>query len=218
MFDTYAQLKEQVASFLWDREDAAAKIPVFIQLAEAEARRLLRTRQTTDSVPFTISSATAGIPCDAGSIKAIRIDDPDESSSRELDYMSPERWASLGSMSSGWPRFYTIQNDRIYFAPHGDEPIKGSLVYIGPFCPLSDTCRTNWLLKKHPDIYLCGALKWAKAWLIDSDQDWSSPFYAAISAANRDDPRVQMNTKLRADEATAMGSRHKTFDIRTGGF
>ena len=72
---------------------------------------------------------------------------------------------------------------------------------------MSDTCPCNWVLKHHPDIYLCGALKWAKAWLIDSDQDWQTPFLRGIEAANRDSPRVQMNSTLRADEATIMGAR-----------
>lgn len=216
MFDNYDQLKTQVRSFLWDRPDVEAQIPAFIQLAESEMRRLLRTRQTTDAVPFTISSSKAGIPCSARSIQAVKVSDDGSDQTRDLEYVAPETWSTIGdSARGGRPRFYTIQNDRLYFWPVTDESLSGTLVYIDPFCPLSATNKTNWVLKRHPDIYLCGALKWGKAWLIDADQDWGSPFYAAINSANHDDPRVSFNTKVRADDVTILGSRRR-FDIRAG--
>lgn len=212
-FETYQDLQAEIQSFLWDRADVAAKIPTFITLAESEARRLLRTREATAIRSFTLSGEITSIPCGAGTIKAIRIDGP--SGTKDLDYIPPEEYSTLAPRDSGTPRFYTVQNDKIYFYPAG--PTQGQIVFVEPFEPLSNVCRSNWLLKKHPDIYLCGALKWGKAWLIDSDWDWSGPFYAAIEAANADNPRIQTNTTLRADEATVMTGR-RSFNIYTGGF
>lgn len=217
-FDTYAALQAEVRSFLWDRTDVVEKIPTFITLAESEARRLLRTREASDSIPFSVSGSTMSIPCEAGQITAVQIDESDIGGSRDLDYVSPEALSAYQPFDkTGSPKFYSIVNDRLVFHPAPTGPLSGTLTYVGKFCSLSSSTYSNWLLNKHPDIYLCGALKWAKAWLIDSDQDWGGQFYAAINAANRDNPRVQSNTKIRADEATMMGSRGG-FDIRTGGF
>lgn len=215
-FKNYAELQAEIKSFLWDREDIAARIPSFISLAETEARRLLRTSHTNATKPFTFSGRMA-IPCGTGTVLAVRVNDGD-TTWRELDYLSPESFAMAPRLNDiGRPRYYTVQDERIQFAPYGDDGQNGLIVYSESFEPLSSTCDCNWLLKQHPDIYLAGALKWGKAWLIDGDWDWATPFYAAIEAANRYQPRVQTNTTLRADAATQMASRGR-FNIRTGGF
>lgn len=210
--NTYDELKAEVQSFLWDRADVVAKIPTFISLAESEVRRLIRTRNVNDSRQFSYAGDQAAIPCGAAAIKAIQIDEG--GSSRDLDYVSPEMFSALSDPKTGTPRFYTVQNERIYFYPQG--ATQGRILFVDPFEPLSKACRCNWLLEEHPDIYLCGALKWGKMWLIDSDQDWASPFYSAIEAANASNPRVQTNTRLRADEASMVVGR-SSFDMLTGG-
>ena len=212
-FETYQALQDEIRSFLWDREDIAAKIPSFISLAEAEMRRLIRTRESTAMRPFSLGGEIASIPCGAGTIKAVRINSG--SSTKDLDYIPPEEYSSLSHDLSGLPRFYTIQNEQLYFHPAG--PSQGEIVFVEAFEPLSNFCRSNWLLKKHPDVYLCGALKWGKAWLIDGDWDWSGPFYAAIEAANADNPRVQTNTSLRADEVTRISRNAGGYNILTDG-
>jgi len=210
-FENFEALKAEVQSFMWDRADVVSRIPTFISLAEAEARRLLRTRETNERRAINISSDVTSIPCGAGQIKAIRIT---ENGTKDLDYVTPEQFSSMSSPSYGVPRFYTIQNERVYFYPQG--AFTGEMVFIEPFEPLSKVCNCNWLLKQHPDIYLCGALKWGKAWLIDGDWDWAAPFYSAIEAANAHSPRVQTNTTLRADDAAIM-ARRNGFNIMTGG-
>lgn len=212
----YAELQTAIRSFLWDRTDVTAQVPTFIQLAESEARRLLRTAQVNSMRPFNVSGGVAAIPCGAGAIKGVRLGSPDDTGC-DLDYLTPESVVSQ-KPDTGRPRFYTVQNERIYLYPTPDKMYSGAIIYVDPFEPLSDTCTDNWLLKRHPDIYLAGALKWAKAWLIDSDWDWATPFYSAIEAANLDNPRVQTNTRLRTDEVTILGSRRQGFNVTTGGF
>lgn len=214
--NNYAELQATIKSFLWDRSDVGAQIPTFIRLAESEARRLLRTAEANARKPFTVSGEISGIPCGAGAIKAIRLG-TEEDGGCDLDYVTPEVFAAQ-KPNTGRPRFYTVQNELLYFFPTPVQTYSGVIVYVDPFEPLSNTCRENWLLCRYPDIYLAGSLKWAKAWLIDDDQDWATPFYSAIDAANLDNPRVQTNTTLRADEVTVLGSRRQGFNITTGGF
>lgn len=214
--NNYAELIATIKSFLWDRNDIDTRIPTFIQLAEAEARRLLRTAQANATMGFTVSGSVASVPCGAGAIKAIRLGRKEDGGD-DLEYMSAESFAAQ-KPDKGKPRFYTITNEKVYFHPEPVDEYKGVIVFVDPFQPLSNTCRENWLLKRHPDIYLAGSLKWGKAWLIDSDWDWATPFYSAIEAANLDNPRVQTNSKLRTDEVAIMGTRRIGFDITTGGF
>lgn len=212
-FDNYAALQAEIASFLWDRADVVARIPSFIRLAESEARRRLRTRNMNAVEPFVFSGGLAPIPCGSGQIKAVRVLNG-SGGTRDLDYVSPERYMAMEAPKSGTPYFYTVQNEAIHFYPTSGA--SGQIMYVDPFCPLSDRNKSNWLLREYPDIYLCGALKWGKAWLIDSDWDWETPFYRAIEEANAFNPRVQTNTKLRADEVTAIAGM-RGFDITTGG-
>lgn len=212
--ENYAGLQEEIKSFLWDRADVVAKIPTFITLAESEIRRLIRTRQTNARRSFSAGPGVAAIPCGAGAILAVRLNDGD-AQTRDLDYVSPENF-SAQSPSSGRPRFYTVIDGHIQLYPAGSDGVSGEIVFVDAFEPLSRTCDCNWLLKRHPDIYLCGALKWGKAWLIDADWDWATPFYSAIEAANHDMPRVSSSTRLRANEVSMMPQKGG-FDMITGG-
>lgn len=217
-FENYTALKEEIRSFLWDRADVVARIPSFVKLAETEANRLLKTRESNATQKFTYFANTTSIPCGGGNILSVRLTGDDVIQCRDLDYVSPEQFASIGDHTiTGRPQFYTIQNERIMFAPRGSQAESGEILYDGYFCPLKYDKDCNWLLRDHPDIYLCGALKWGKAWLISDDQDWATPFYTAIKAANLKTPRVQLNTTLRADEATRLGRRYG-FNIRTGAY
>lgn len=213
-FKNYDGLKEEIQSFLWDRSDVVAKIPSFIELAESEMRREITGRNSTFRRPFTAAGPNVSIPCDAGVVYGVTL-----SCGRELTYTAPENITrGMDDLRTGRPLFYTVDSGKIRLFPFdGSEGVSGEIVYRGPFCALSSQNKSNWILEQHPDIYLCGALKWAKRWLIDQDQDWDSPFYAAIKRANAALPRVQSNTKLRANDVTRMAGR-RGFNIWTGGY
>ena len=203
-FKNYDGLKEEIQSFLWDRSDVVAKIPSFIELAESEMRREITGRNSTFRRPFSAAGTVYGVTLSCG---------------RELTYTAPENITrGMDALRTGRPQFYTVDSGKLRLFPFdGSEGVSGEIVYRGPFCALSSQNKSNWILEQHPDIYLCGALKWAKRWLIDQDQDWDSPFYAAIKRANAALPRVQSNTKLRANDVTRMAGR-RGFNIWTGGY
>ncbi len=213
-FADYTGLKSEIQSFLWDRTDTVAKVPSFIALAEAEMKRLLRTQQVVQNQPYTVTGEIAAIPCNARQILAVRLDATQGAGTFDLDYATPEQASQYNFVSPARPRFYTVESDQVRLYPTPDQTYSGTVVYRDVFCPLSASNRTNWVLERHPDIYLCGALKWAKAWLIDQEQDWSGPFYSAIEAANRDQPMRQANSRLRADDVTVLNGRGGRYNIR----
>lgn len=218
-FANYAALQDEIKSFLWDRADVVSKIPTFIQLAEAEMKRLLRTQQVVTRQSYTVNNVTGSVPCDERQIMAVQLDLPYANAGTiDLDYATPEQMAEWSVISPQRPRFYTLEGDQLRFLPVPDQSYSGRIIYRSAFCPLSATNRTNWILERHPDIYLSGALKWAKMWLIDSDQDWSTPFYAGIESANSDQPMRQTNSHLRADDVTSLNRRGSGYSIMTDSY
>lgn len=217
-FANYTELQGEIRSFLWDRTDVVARIPSFIQLAEAEMRRLLRTQQVVVTRPVNISGDIMPLPSNERQIMSLQINLPEGSGTLDLTYATPEQVAQWSVVSPQRPRFYTIENNRIQFLPVPDQAYTGTMTYRSVFDPLAENNITNWILERHPDIYLSGALKWAKRWLIDSEQDWETPFYQAIELANKDQPMRQANSRLRADDASALNRTNGRYDIRTDSY
>lgn len=218
-FGDYTQLQAEIQSFLWDRTDVVAKIPTFITLAEAEMKRLLKTQQAVVSRPMALSAGNGvgGLPGASRKIRSVVLNEISGNGTFELDYATPEAMAGYNFVNPARPRFYTIEGDRLRILPLPDQAYTGTVHYRSVFDPLADTNTTNWVLEQHPDIYLSGALKYAKMWLIDQDQDWGSVFYGAIDQANQDEPMIQTNSTLRADEVSAMGNR-SGYNIYTDGY
>ena len=217
-FTTYEELQAEIASFVWDRQDIVAKIPTFISLAEAEMRRLLRTRDTIQQQPFTVSTDKKGIPCGTQEILSVKLDSPEGQffSSETLTYMTPEAIDEYEDQGPSRPRFYTILGDRMYLLPTPDQAYTGHIRIRSGFCPLSDENECNWILERSPDIYLWGALKQTAPWLYEDERisTWNSMFREAIEQANRDMPIRQRDTKLRADSVTAL-TRRTAYNVKT---
>lgn len=218
-FATYAELQDEIKSFVWDRSDIVAKIPTFITLAESEMRRLLRTRNTIQQQNFTVSAETRGVPCGTQEILSVRLDSPGGQffESDTLTYMSPETIDEYERMEPSKPRFYTVVGDRMYLLPTPDQQYTGHIRIRDAFCSLSATNRTNWVLEKHPDIYLWGALKQSAPWLHEDERigTWTGLFREAIEQANRDMPMRARDTKLRADAVTSLTRSRYGYNVRS---
>jgi hypothetical protein len=84
--------------------------------------------------------------------------------------MFRERYAIL---AQGFPQNFTIEGSTLAIAPLGPGTL--SLLYYARL-PALETTDTNWLLQKHPDIYLFGSLVEAQAFgqNIQGVQGWMS--------------------------------------------
>lgn len=216
-FASYADLQEEIRSFLWDRTDVVSRIPSFIALAESEMRRLLRTQQVVITRPINISGSIMPLPSSERQILSLQINLPQDSGTLDLTYATPEQVSQWSVVNPQRPRFYTIENNRVQFLPVPDQDYTGSMTIRTAFDPLSASNTSNWILERHPDAYLAGSLKWAKMWLIDGGQDWDAPFYSAIEGANRDQPMRQSNSRLRSDDLAVM-NRGGRYNIYTDGY
>lgn len=186
---TYAELKTAIATWL-ARDDLTAYIPDFITLFETNARRRLRSRQQIKTTELLTDEGDALLPSDY--VSPVRLTWLGDSriglgyvAPQELDILYPESTA-------GTPLVYTIEGTTIKTRPVDDDT-ELELVYLGDLTTLANG--SNWLIEKHPDLYLFGSL--VEAEIFNKD-----PERASIWKSRRDEiyaelDRVDFNERPR---------------------
>ena len=148
----YSELQTQIADW-FHRSDMGTVIPSFIQLAEERFNRELRVRDMEVALASTpITGYSLALPAGVADVKTIwRTDDVNNA-------LEPDTLEGVKS----------DQNDRLAtrFAHQGSGLVfngVGSIagvLYQG-IPELSSPNTTNWLLTKHPSLYLFGAMEFA---------------------------------------------------------
>lgn len=154
----YATLVSTVSDWL-DRDDLNAKIPVFIQMAEAMFNRELRTPDMEKETILSADSETVALPADYLGMRAIYIEgSPDQ----PLRSTSPSSQRQEYNGTAGTPTAYTLVNGGLTLIPPPDATTSLHLDYIARIDALNDASMSNWLLEKHPDAYLYATLFYAE--------------------------------------------------------
>ena len=165
----------------------------FIAMTEAELSRELMVRGMTVRADAVIDAEYAAIPSDFQGEISLRIND---SNNTKLQFLAPDAFDKRINdfIDTGAPRYFTIIGSEFRFLPAPDQTYVGELIYWQGIPPLTDGSSSNWLLTKHPDVYLYGCLMHAAAFLKNMDDKamYEGWFAAAISSIARSD----------ADEAT----------------
>ena len=162
----YGQLQAMIAKRL-SRTNLGDVIPDFIALAES--RLYTGSRDFDGVVPplrltgmlATESQSLSALP--AGFLSLERLLVNDGAGPRTLDYVTPERFASLAP--TGFARYFTFQDGGI--AVEGGQPASFTMSYYRRFAALTADSDTNWLLQTCPAAYLYAALIEAYAHLKD---------------------------------------------------
>lgn len=154
----YAALKAAVADWL-DRDDLETKIPTFVQLAEAMFNRELRVGDMETSTVLTATSESVNLPPDYVAMRAIYIEGSPDT---PLHGIAPSALRQEFDGSSGTPVAYALVSGLLRLEPPPSDTVYLNLDYFASLTPLSDANPTNWLLVKHPDAYLYGALFYAE--------------------------------------------------------
>jgi len=194
-FANVAQLKTALAD--WANKaglsNVEAKAAEWIALFEAQANRELDVREMTATATFTISGETMALPCDFAGVRSFRIEG---SPATALEYAPPEAFDS--ALGTGKPTRYTV-TDVITFDPVPDYSYEVRLRYRKRIPSLSAQCATNWLLRRHPDAYLYGALTQALIYFRDDERQVIRNAYAeALMAIEQDDKRTAYPSTLNA--------------------
>lgn len=161
----YSELQTAVANWL-DRSDLTARIPEFIDLAEAQLQDDERVRKLKVNPSFAVASEKTNLPSDFDHIETIYHDGP--------TYWGPLDNVGIAVLSEmkasiedvGVPRAYAIiDGQQIWVSPEPDGSFDLVLAYWLDIPKLSGTQTTNWLLTDHPHVYLFATLMEAEPFL-----------------------------------------------------
>ena len=192
--NTYAALKTAIANWL-NRSDLSDEIADdFIKLTEADFNSKLRIRQMEQIDTITIDSETETVPTGFIGVRSFYILSSD--TKYTLEYITPHNLFEIrGGSRSGRPRTYTIKADneteQFRFGPSPDTTYTGYLSYYKNFEALGASNTSNYILDKHPGIYLYGSLYHSANFLGGMDpqqvQNWLQMYIAAMERCENND-------------------------------
>jgi len=183
---TYAELQTATANWL-DRTDLTARIPEFIELAEANFNRVIRQPDMiAKDDSFSLAGRYTTLPTDTLEIIRIVVD---LTPVIVLEYLTPEEISQrrIVMSSTGKPYYFTMiggSTNQLEILPSPDSTYTSSIVYYTRIAALTDSATTNWLLDSHPDIYLFGTLVEAEPYLKNDERMpmWTSRLDKALNA------------------------------------
>jgi len=150
---SYSELVTEIRDMMDDADYSQAAIDRALRKAEAEFNRTLRTPDMETRSVFTITDELTALPADFLEMRFIFVEGmPDQ----PLASMSPAGMLQSYYGRSGCPMAYTIEGNTIRVGPVGKAAVE--MVYYQRISGLSDAQVSNWLLRKHPDLYVAGVL------------------------------------------------------------
>lgn len=184
---TYADLKSNLISFLYNRTELSEFLPTFIDLCESELNRILHVREQLQTVQLTPDvNGNITLPADYQMFRsATALTNPrirlDHVVSGTLNEEYPSRQAGL-------PKVFAINDDSTATVlPLNQAPVE--LEYYSAIPSLSESNQTNWLLAKAPNVYLYGSLRHAAIFIGDEERLplFNSVFSDSVTALKRED-------------------------------
>jgi hypothetical protein len=189
----YASLQAAVTEYLARDQDATliARIPTFVQLAEAKFNRQLFVRQMEQRAtalvdPESIEPEFVSLPSDFQSMRRVRLSSVagkpclEFKSGTQMD----EYRFSIADVAAQ-PRYFTVFGNELELAPTPDAACTVEMVYRQILPPLA-TNGNNWLLAVAPDLYLYGALLESAPYIKEDAriQTWGLGLTAALQELN----------------------------------
>jgi hypothetical protein len=186
-------LQSAVTEYLARDQDATliARIPTFIQLAEAKFNRQLFVRQMERRSTALVNLASSepefiSLPSDFQSMRRVRLSSVTGKPCLEFKsgtQMDEYRFATSDVLAQ--PRYFTVFGDEIELAPTPDAAYTIEMVYRQSIPPLASN-GTNWLLTLAPDLYLYGALLESAPYIKEDERirTWGLGFTTALGDLN----------------------------------
>lgn len=189
----YTSLQAAVTEWLARDQDTTliARIPTFIQFAEAKFNRELFVRQMEQRSSATLTSGVTDaefvlLPPDFQSMRRVRLSSV--SGRPRLEFRSGtqmDEFRYTNGDAAGQPQYFTIFGSEIELAPTPNQAYTLEMVYRTIVPPLASNT-TNWLLQLAPDLYLYGALLESAPYIKEDErlQTWGLGFKTALDGLN----------------------------------
>jgi len=195
VINTYNDLVAAVTEYLARDQDATliARIPTFIQLAEAKFNRLLfcrqmETRAITVTDPTQTEPEYIAMPVGFQSMRRIRV--TSIQGKPRLQYKSGselDEFRYTRGDVPGEPEYFTTFGNEIELCPTPDNNYTIEMVYRQSIPPLDGVTNiTNWLLADSPDLYLYATLLESAPYIKEDEriQTWALGVQTSIDALN----------------------------------
>ncbi len=189
----YTSLQTAVTEYLARDQDATliARIPSFIQLAEAKFNRQLFVRQMEQRSTTVVNPASSepefiSLPSDFQSMRRVRLSSVTGKPCLEFrsgTQMDEYRFATADIAAQ--PRYFTVFGGELELAPTPDAAYTIEMIYRQNVPPLA-TNSINWLLALAPDVYLYGALMESAPYIKEDEriQTWGTGLVGAVGDLN----------------------------------
>ena len=178
---SYRELRSSIADWL-NRGDLTAVIPDFISLAEAQMERKLPTQKMVKRANATIDTPFSAIPADLLSVKSLVL--TSTAPVQPLVFLTEDELDAKKYVyrTTGKPLYFALVGNQIEVLPAPDTGYTAEVTYVATLPKLSDSNTSNWVLARHPDVYLYGSLLQAAPYLRDDERVglWSSQYQAAM--------------------------------------
>lgn len=188
---TYDELQTVVADFL-NRDDLTARIPTFIDMAEAAMNRDLRHWRTENRAIAPVSTRYTALPSDF--VEPIRMElSGDKTPVQLMSHYEMQSSREATRDTAGKPRNYNITQGEIELFPTPDDTYNLEMYYYGKIPSLSASNTSNQILENFPDVYLYGSLVHSAPFLGDDQrlQVWGSLYQSSLSAINGQSERAK---------------------------
>lgn len=175
----YSTLLTAIGSWT-HRTDMTTMGDDFITLTESWINRDLLVSESEIILSISASTSPISLPSDFVSARKINLQ---TSPVRELQYITPTEMDILDDNGSDLS-YYTIVGDELKLQATSSYDIE--IVYRAKLTALSNTNSTNWLITKHPDVYLYGVLAAAYIYAQDFEQSqiYVDLFRSALASIN----------------------------------
>lgn len=166
---TYADLQTAIGNWINRTDLAAARLQEWIALAESRMNGHIKSRsmEARTTLTCTPSSAYVTLPTDVIDVRRLIVSST--TPARVLKYLTPDALTNdYPGNDTGEPGVFTVIGGSAQLAPIPDSAYSLELAYVQSIPALSASNTTNWLLTKHPGVYLYGSLlqgiPYLKAW------------------------------------------------------
>lgn len=191
---SYNDLKSSIADWL-NRGDLTSVIPDFISLAEAQLERRLPVERMVKRANATIDTPFSAVPSDFVSPKSLVL--TSTAPIQPLEFLSEDELDAKKYVyrTTGKPLYFTVVGTQFEVLPAPDTEYTAELTYVATLAKLSDSNTSNWILARHPDVYLYGSLMQAAPYLRDDDRVsmWASMYTQAIEDMLVQDSRAAVS-------------------------
>ena len=190
--DTYAGLKTALGSWLLERgtADIADRVPEFFALARTRIfYGCAEPGYESEPLRIRFMEADADLTID---IRAVDLPDGYLQQRRLYinstpvicpDFLGPSDFRERFPFASitGTPRYFTVEGEKLIFAPTPDAEYQAKLLYYQIPDALVDDADADWLTQNAPNVYLFGAL--AEFAMFDGDEAMASAYAKRLAGA-----------------------------------